>query len=174
MSALPLTIKPCTADDVETLLEVGRESFWQAFWTTNAPHNMEAYMSQAFRPEVFLKEIAQPDSRFFLAEAGGQPAAYLKINFVGAQSDVHDPRSLEVERLYVLEAFHGRGIGRELLTLAVDTARAAALDYVWLGVWEHNYKAQAFYQKQGFEVFGAHPFLMGDDLQTDLLMRKAL
>lgn len=171
---MPLTIRTCTPDDTDTLLTLGRTAFWEAFWQTNHPDDMDAYMSKAFRQEVFQEEIAHAASRFFLAEVAGQPAGYLKINRIGAQTDVHDPRSLEVERLYVLEAFQRRRVGKSLLALAVDQAQQADLAYVWLGVWEHNFKARAFYEKNGFEVFGKHPFQMGEDLQTDLLMRKKL
>ncbi len=167
-------IRPCTPDDLDTLLRIGRNAFWQTFSATTHIDDMHAYMSQAFRPDVFARELAHPDSRFFLASVGAQPAGYLKINFAGAQTDVHDPRSLEVERLYVLENFQGMRIGQALLAQAMDIARAQGLESVWLGVWEHNYKAQAFYEKNGFEVFDRHPFRMGQDPQIDLLMRKKL
>ena len=169
-----LQIRRCTPADLDTLLRIGRNAFWQTFSSTNHIDDMQDYMSKAFRPDVFAREIAHPDSWFFLASVDEQPAGYLKINFAGAQTDVHDPRSLEVERLYVLGGFQGMGIGQALLTEALSIAQAQGLESVWLGVWEHNYKAQAFYEKNGFAVFGSHPFRMGQDPQIDLLMRKSL
>jgi ribosomal protein S18 acetylase RimI-like enzyme len=91
-----------------------------------------------------------------------------------AQTDVHDPDALEIERLYMHRDFQGLGLGSALMQKALDVARARGKKYVWLGVWEGNNKARAFYHKHGFYPFGSHPFVMGDDRQTDLLMRKDL
>lgn len=174
ISASSRQIRLCDAKDIPTLLDLAITTFVEAFWDTNDPQSMEAYMQTAFREEVFLEEMKHPDAQFFVVLEDEVPAGYLKLNRVGAQSDVRDPESLEVERIYVLADFQGVGIGKYLLEYAIQTAVTENLKYVWLGVWEHNEKAIAFYQKQGFRVFSDHPFVMGEEVQTDLLMRKDL
>ncbi len=174
MSASSRQIRLCGAKDIPTLLDLAITTFVEAFWDTNNPESMTAYMEAAFREEVFFEEMQHPDAQFFLVLEDEVPAGYLKLNRVGAQSDVRDPESLEVERIYVLADYQGVGIGKYLLEFAIQTAVAEALKYIWLGVWEYNEKAIAFYQKQGFWIFGDHPFAMGEEVQTDLLMRRDL
>ena len=91
-----------------------------------------------------------------------------------AQTDVHDPDSLEIARLYVLEEYLGSGLGKKLLDTAVDFAKQHQKKYLWLGVWEHNARAIRFYEKNGLRIFGSHPFPFGDEIQTDYLMRLDL
>ena len=173
MSIAPaIHIRLCDETDLDLLVELARTTFVEAFWDTNAADSMIAYMESAFQVEVFRQEMKQPDARFFLVSADETPAGYLKLNRSGAQSDVRDPESLEVERIYVLADYQGKGIGQILLEYAVETAKAEDLKYLWLGVWEYNEKAQAFYRKNGFRTFGSHPFVMGEEVQTDLLMRR--
>jgi len=96
------------------------------------------------------------------------------LNYADAQTEFKDTNALEVERIYVSGEHHGKRIGKQLMDFALDIAHNKHFEYVWLGVWEHNEKAMGFYQRYGFEVFSSHPFLLGDDLQTDLLMKKVL
>ncbi len=116
-------------------------------------------------------ELTNPDSEFYFAMNEDDIAGYLKLNFNNAQTEFQDKNALEIERIYVSGEHHGKHIGRQMLDFAVDIA-AKQFDYVWLGVWEHNHKAIGFYEHHGFEIFSSHEFLLGDDRQTDLLMKK--
>lgn len=99
---------------------------------------------------------------------------YLKINLGQAQTEKLDLDALEIERIYLLKAFYGQKVGQLLYQKAIDIAHEIQASYVWLGVWEENYRALKFYEKNGFIAFDKHKFWLGDDEQTDLMMKKIL
>jgi len=119
-------------------------------------------------------ELVTPHSEFYFLYADEQLAGYLKLNEVPSQSDINDPNSLEVQRIYVCGRFQGMGLGRYLLNTALQMAAERGKQYVWLGAWENNEKALRFYHKMGFRPVGTHPFIMGNDRQTDYIMRRDL
>jgi ribosomal protein S18 acetylase RimI-like enzyme len=170
----PVIIKEVAFNEAPELLELSRKTFFTAFAPTNKAEDMEAYASKAFTIAKIEEELSTPGSFFYFALLDGEIAGYLKINYQSAQTDLQDPNALEVERIYVLQAYQGRQIGNQLLNFATEMARKKSLHYVWLGVWEHNYKAIKFYQTNCFKVFAKHPFMLGTDLQTDLLLKKVL
>ena len=166
-----LQIRKANSGDLERLLSVAKTAFLQAFTVGNKPENVAAYLAEAFTLPQFEKELSNPASTFFVAEIEGDLIAYTKVNLVPSQTDVHDPDSLEIARLYVLEEYLGTGIGKKLLDTAIDFARLHQKKYIWLGVWEHNARAIRFYEKNGLRIFGSHPFPFGDEVQKDWLMR---
>lgn len=166
-----IQIRKATSKDLGDLLDVARTSFLQAFTAGNKPENVQAYFYEAFTLEQFGKELENPASIFFVAEINGEIIGYTKVNLVPAQTDVHDPDSLEIARLYVLGDHLGSGLGKKLLDTAIVFAKKNQKKYLWLGVWEKNARAIRFYEKNGLRIFGSHPFPFGDELQTDYLMR---
>lgn len=164
-------IRIANRKDIPSLVEMARTSFLEAFTVKNKPENVKAYLEEAFTEEQFLEEMEEPSSTFYIAEIKSKIVAYSKLNLIPAQTDVHDPESLEVARLYVLEEFHGLGIGSILMEFAIRFAKQNGKKYLWLGVWEKNEKALLFYEHRGFRQFGQHPFPFGDEVQTDYLMR---
>ena len=169
-----ILIQKATIADADTLLTFCRKTFFDFFAHLNTPENMEAYAANAFTPQRIRAELNNPGSHFYFAMLNGHITGYIKINLDAAQTELQDNNGLEVERIYVLAEYHGKKIGHELLDFAFKTAQDKGLQYVWLGVWEHNQKALSFYEKHGFKVFGSHPFMLGSDKQTDLLMKKEL
>lgn len=169
-----ITLQKVTAADVDTLLTISRDTFFYFFAPLNKADDMEAYAVKAFTTERIRAEIENPGSQFFFALFNGQIAGYLKLNFANAQTEFKDPDALEVERIYVSKEFHGKKIGQLLLNFAIKTAVDHHFKYIWLGVWEHNHNAIGFYEHHGFKVFSNHKFLLGNDLQNDLLMKKEL
>ena len=135
---------------------------------------MEAFIATAFTLPSFVQQLSNPDSYFYYAVVDGDTAGYIKLNYNAAQTEFQEADALEVERIYVLQAYQGRQIGKQLIDFAIQTATEKKLSYIWLGVWEHNAGAIRFYQNKGFTIFGSHPFMLGNDQQTDLLMRKEL
>ncbi len=174
MSGNNIIIQRATAADANTLLTFSRKTFFDFFAHLNDPANMEAYASSAFTIQKIQAELRNPDSYFYFAVLNGQIAGYIKINFHTAQTELQDNKALELERIYVLAEYHGKKIGHQLLNFAIQTAKDNGLQYIWLGVWEHNHKALSFYEKHGFKVFSSHLFTLGTDQQTDLLMKKEL
>uniref|UniRef100_UPI002659BB55 GNAT family N-acetyltransferase n=1 Tax=uncultured Megasphaera sp. TaxID=165188 RepID=UPI002659BB55 len=139
-----------------------------------APADMQAYLEQAFAREKIREELENSCSSFYFLYADTKLAGYIKVNAAPAQTDLHDEQSLELERIYVSPVFQGCGLGRVLLFQAVRLAKMQHKAYIWLGVWEKNAQALRFYRKNGFYVIGTHSFWMGNDEQTDYLMRKDL
>ena len=99
---------------------------------------------------------------------------YLKLNFGQSQTELKDDKALEIERIYVLQEYHGKKAGQLLYDKAIEVARNKNMDYVWLGVWEENHRAISFYKKNGFTEFDKHIFKLGDDEQTDIMMKLQL
>lgn len=171
---MTISIMKCTLKDSQLLQKIGCETFDETFREQNSPEMMTAYLERAFNLKQIEKELANPFSQFFLVYVHDEVAAYLKVNTDEAQSEVMGDDSLEIERIYVKSKFQKHGLGKCLLNIAVE----AAMDYkktkIWLGVWERNENAIAFYKKLGFVQTGAHDFYMGEEIQTDLIMTKNL
>lgn len=160
--------------DATTLLELARQTFTDTFGAVNSTENMQAYVNEAFTENKLLAELNNPSSLFYFANVNGKPAGYLKLNFGAAQTDLKDEPGLEIERIYVLQAFHGQKVGQALIDYAIAVAAAHGAAYIWLGVWELNPRAIRFYEKNGFAPFGTHVFQLGNDAQTDVLMKRLM
>lgn len=173
MSA-PLTIRKVLPDELEALLNLSKQTFFDAFHHLNNPDDMEAYAAKYFTRAQFALELNNPQSEFYFALLDDEIAGYIKLNYADAQTELQDHQSLEVERIYVSAVHQGKQIGRHLLYFAIQLATSKNFKSVWLGVWEHNDRAIKFYQQHGFTLFGSHDFMLGNDLQKDVLMRKML
>ncbi|MCB0726495.1 MAG: GNAT family N-acetyltransferase [Ignavibacteriae bacterium] len=171
---LNIQLIKATPGDLEKIRKIGIETIIETFAMSNDDKNTEKYLNESFDPEKILKELNDPDSEFYLALLDKKVIGYLKINFGKAQTDVNDPNSLEIERIYVYKEFQGKDIGKILFDKAFEIASANNLKYIWLGVWENNHRALSFYKKHGFVEFDKHVFRYGNDDQTDLLMKFEL
>lgn len=156
------------------LQSLSRQTFFDAFASDNSEENMLAFLDSAFSEETLERELSDPESEFYLARQNNSLIGYLKINFGLAQTELKDSRGMEIERIYVLKEFIGKGVGKTLLKKALALAKNQKMKYVWLGVWKKNPRAIHFYEKNGFIKFGSHPFKVGEDIQTDILMRMEL
>lgn len=163
----------CQPSDIQDLIEMGKETYYDTFHAMNSDATMTQYLTKAFSRTKIEAEIRHPNSSFYFL-IDKEKVAYMKINFFGAQTDVDDPESLELERIYVQKQFKGCGYGKVLINETIAIARSSGLKYVWLGVWEKNKQALLFYEKMGFEKMGTHHFLMGDEWQNDYLLKRML
>lgn len=168
------SIRKCTVQDLDSLCKISIETFYQTFADSNTEENMTAYLDTAYNKEKLYEELCNPDSSFFFIYVDESLAGYLKTNEYPSQTDINDIDSLELERIYILKEFQGAGLGQDLLEHTISIATEHGKKYIWLGVWEHNERAKHFYQKNGFYRIGAHSFVVGDDVQTDYVMRKDL
>ncbi len=171
---MDISIVPCSVAEVEALQQIARETYDQTFRSMNTAETMAKYLEEAFDRKRLLVELSNPGCSFFFMHADNELSGYLKLNEALAQTDLNDPESLELERIYVRKRFQGKGLGRVLINYAIEVSRQRAKRYLWLGVWERNTKAIGFYQKMGFTVAGRHTFRMGDEIQQDLIMKKLL
>jgi ribosomal protein S18 acetylase RimI-like enzyme len=166
-----IELRKVNPTDTGQLQEISRQTFIETFAAVNTEENMLKYLGEAFSPEKLTAELSDQHVEFYFAMLNNEITGYLKINFGLSQTDVFDPNSLEIERIYVLQKFQGKTVGKTLFNKATEIAREKNLDYIWLGVWEENHNALSFYRKLGFAEFGKHAFLLGDDEQTDIMMR---
>ena len=160
--------------DIEKLKDIGRQTFYETFAEGNTEENMQKYQEEGFSTQTLHNELSDPHSEFYLALLDTRVVGYLKVNSGQAQTELKDSKSLEIERIYVLKEFHGRQVGQLLYDKAIEIAKLGNVSYVWLGVWEKNPRAIQFYKKNGFVEFDKHIFKLGDDEQTDFMMRLDL
>jgi len=170
----PIIIQPVRPSDIDALLSLSLKTFYDAFEHLNNPEDFEAYTSVAFTREKLLLEINNPDSAFYFAMIDDENVGYIKLNYASAQTEFKDNDAVEVERIYVLASQQGKQIGQQLINFAIAKAVEDGLKYIWLGVWEHNINAQRFYERSGFKAFSSHQFVLGKDVQTDILMKREL
>ncbi|BFT72750.1 GNAT family N-acetyltransferase [Paenibacillus sp. P36] len=171
---MTIHIKQCTLEELGLLQEISIETFTETFKHQNSPENMRAYLEKAFHLNQLEKELSNISSEFYIIYSNEEMAGYLKINIHDAQTELMGNDALEVERIYIRKNFHKQGLGKYLLNKAIEIAKQRNKKKIWLGVWEHNENAIAFYQKMDFVKTGAHSFYMGDDEQIDLIMTKVL
>lgn len=169
-----LKLRACAPEDIDALRALSAQTYYDTFAALCAPADMAAYLAQAFDRDKLLGELCDAHAQFFFLYADGALAGYLKLNECPSQTDLNDPHSLEIERIYVSGEFQGCGLGQYLMDQAVHIAAGRNKKYVWLGVWERNERALRFYRKNGFYATGTHSFVMGEDEQTDYIMRKDL
>jgi ribosomal protein S18 acetylase RimI-like enzyme len=161
-------------DSILELQELGVQTFCETFADLNSAENMNKYLEANLNLDKLKAELQDPGSKFYFALVDGQKAGYLKINFGQSQSELKDQDSMEIERIYVLRNHLGKKIGQALFEKAVSYAKDRGYAYIWLGVWEENRRAIEFYRKNGFVEFDKHIFILGDDVQTDIMMRLDL
>jgi diamine N-acetyltransferase len=169
-----LIIREVKNTEADALLHIGRKTFLDAFAHLNTPEDIKIYSDSFLTIGRITAELNNPDSVFYFVEDDDIIMGYLKLNYASAQTEVVNDEGIEIERIYVLSGYQGRQIGQQLLDHAIAIAQSKALKYIWLGVWENNTNAIRFYQRNGFEAFGSHYFMLGNDKQTDILMRRPL
>ena len=163
-----------TLEDLEKLQEIGRQTFEETFSESNSAENMRNYLEEGFSKEKLTAELKNKDSEFYFATLKDEVIGYLKVNFGESQTELKDSKALEIERIYVSKEFHGKSVGQILYDKAIEIAKQKGSEYVWLGVWEENPRAISFYKKNGFVEFDKHIFRLGDDEQTDIMMKMKL
>jgi diamine N-acetyltransferase len=159
-----------TKSDINQLCKIGKTTFVETYGEQNTPENLQNYLQEKFNKEQISDEIQTPNTIFLLVELGNEAIGYAKMRVNLEENS--DEKALEIERIYISKQYHGQKYGAMLMQKCIDVAIENKYESIWLGVWEHNPKAINFYQKWGFEVFGEHIFQLGDDAQTDFLMKK--
>lgn len=169
-----IDIKKATIKDLVQLQKIGRQTFHETFSSSNSEEDMKTYLSEGFSADKLTTELNDKNAAFYFATLDHEIIGYLKLNFGASQTELKDHKSLEIERIYVLNQFHGKKVGQILYDKVIEIARQKNVDYVWLGVWEKNQRAISFYQKNGFTPFDTHIFKLGNDEQTDIMMKLKL
>lgn len=169
-----IKIIPATIKNLNQLQRIARKTFSETFAAFNSEINMIKYIDENFSSTQLSYELSNKNVQYYLATTGNAVIAYLKLNFDNAQTEPLGKHAVEIVRIYVLKKFQGKKIGQKLFNKAIELAKQKKANYIWLGVWENNTKALAFYRKNGFTEFDKHTFTLGNDKQTDILMKHKL
>ncbi len=167
-------LRRATAADSELLAALGRETFADSFGADNTPADMAAYLAGAFGPAIQGAELAVPGSWFLILEADAEPVGYARVRRVTPPEEVPGRRPMEIVRFYARKPWIGKGVGSRLMQCCLQEAADEGCDSVWLAVWEENARAIAFYERWGFRRVGVKDFLLGADLQHDLVMARMI
>ncbi|NNC69348.1 MAG: GNAT family N-acetyltransferase [Flavobacteriaceae bacterium] len=166
-----LSFKKCSSSDLKVLIDISISTFTSAFEKENNPDDFKAYINAAFSKKKINSELLNPHSLFYFIYDDHVLVGYFKLNEKNAQNEQFNKATIELERLYILKKHQGKSIGNKALLEIKEIAKAKKVHFLWLGVWEHNHNAQKFYERHGFKKFGTHPYMLGNDKQTDWLMK---
>ena len=169
-----MEILRCGINDLDQLHEISCRTFVETYGEDNTPENMKSHLATVFNKGRLARELLDPKVKYYFANVNGAVVGYLKLNFEGAQTEIKDNESVEIERIYVLKEHQGKKIGKCLMDKALEVARSSDKTCIWLGVWERNVKAIGFYERNGMKKFGTHVFRLGAEEQMDILMRLEL
>lgn len=167
-----IDIRRATTSDVQILTELGRRTFVETFSKDNRKEDMELYVAETFNSEKQANEIADQNRFIEIAYIESQPAGFFHLLKGSPDPSVTGPNPIEILRLYADSTRHGKGVGAALMDRSIQVAKERGFETIWLGVWERNARAQAFYRKYGFETVGQHIFKLGADEQVDVIMSR--
>ena len=165
-----IAIRHANLADAAPLAALAERTFRDTFAEANSQADMDSHCARSFSPELQREELSGLSRVTLLAEAGKTPVAFAQLRLRSPTGCLAAERPAELNRLYVLSEWHGRGVAQQLMEAILARAAQEQADYLWLGVWERNPKAIAFYRKFGLEVVGEHRFVLGTDPQLDLIM----
>lgn len=168
-----IIIRLANADDAELIAEMSRITFYDAFAKDNTKEDMDLFLNEQFTKAALKREVEEGDGIFILAYVNDEPAGYARMRR-NSENILAEQNAIEIARIYALSSAIGKGVGSALMQKCIDVAAEHNKSVIWLGVWEKNERAIAFYTRWGFEKFSEHSFLLGSDLQIDWLMKRAV
>ena len=167
-----ILIRPATNGDAGLIADMSRKTFYETFAAVNTKTDMEKFMDEQFTTEALIREVEEGDGYFYLAFDNNTAAGYARMRDGDSYPAFNNKPGIEIARLYALQEAIGKGVGSALIKHCMDVAQLLQRQIIWLGVWEKNERAIAFYTKWGFKKFDEHEFVLGNDVQTDWLMKK--
>lgn len=167
-------IRKVNQDEILLLQEIAIQTFCETFAFDNTQEQLQDFFDETYTLPALTSELADEQSETYFILVDGQAAGFLKVNWGSSQTEQELADAFEIHRIYILQAYQGQGLGKQLFEFALKRARASGLSWAWLGVWEKNFKAQSLYAKYGFEKFSQHSFAVGDKVDTDWLLKKSL
>lgn len=172
MTTENIHIRPVTILDCMELAEISKKTFFDTFSAYNTAEDMTSYLAENYTFEKIEGEINDPCNTFFFAVENDIAVGFVKLRTSKTNPEFAETNAIEIERLYVSESYHGKKVGALLMKHCLHIAQSKNYDWIWLAVWEHNQKAQLFYDKWGFEKFGSQLFILGTDEQNDFLLKR--
>lgn len=165
-------IKQAHPDAADSLAQLAERIFRDTFMTENNVADIDLYCAKSFGPESQRRELQDPNYVTILAELEGSLVGFAQVRLNSPKDCVRAAHPSELYRLYVSREWHGRGLSHEIMAEVLAVTARGGDNHLWLGVWEHNPKAIAFYRKYGFSIVGEHTFHLGSDPQRDLIMAR--
>lgn len=169
-----IELREAVLQDIPAMRAVAISSYTDTFASSNTQENMDAFLNDVYSLEELEKEFIEKNSKLFLALEGNEVVGFARLRESDEVINHLGNNTIELQRLYVLTSAQGKSVGRLLMEKSMAHANQNNYEWIWLGVWEKNYRAQAFYKHWGFEKFSEHTFWMGDDPQIDWLLKKRL
>lgn len=160
--------------DAELLAKLGRQAFFEAFGVYNDPQDMQAYLDKSFDPDFIRIQLTDDTVSYVIAYFDEVAAGYSKIKRNNAPPELQGNNCMQLERIYALQAFLGKKVGSSLMKNCIDAANKESYDHLWLGVWQQNDRAIAFYKQWGFTIIGTKQFIIGKEVNDDFVMSLAL
>lgn len=168
-------IERVSLDKLDMLIEISSETYYDTFKESIVnPQDMVDYLAEAYSPATLTAEINHPHSEFYFLYAENRLVGYVKLNTGDAQTEYVRENTMEIQRIYVRPAEKRKGFGTVLMDFALEQAPKKGCDSIWLGVWEHNDAAQAFYKEHGFQKVGEHIYRTGQQEDIDHILLKEL
>lgn len=169
-----IIIREASPSDAALIADISRQTFYESFAAQNTKENMEKFMNEQFTREKLMAQLNDDESIFLLAYSGGEAVGYARLAKSETPEELGNADAIELARIYAVTNAIGKGVGKILMQSCISKAKEMNKQILWLGVWELNQRAIDFYTKWGFEKFGSHVFVVGNDPQTDWLMKKVL
>ena len=166
------TIRHARSSDAKALAALAEQTFRDTFGEANSAEDMDIHCSASYGEDIQAAEISNPAMVTLVAEHGAALIAFAQLRWSGVPACVHAGNPGEIQRLYVAKSWHGKGVAQEVMAACVEEMEGRGSDVIWLGVWERNPRAVAFYAKFGFVEVGDHVFPLGADPQRDVIMAR--
>ncbi len=164
----------CQPKDLIALQSLSIQTFSDTYQEKNTKENFDNYIDSAFNKIQLQKELSTKGSHFYFVYFEKCLAGYFKLNEPGAQSDLNEKNTIELERIYLKNDFKGLGLGKSMIAKSIEVGKELGFQKIWLGVWEENPNAILFYERMGFKKAGTHTFTVGDDVQLDFVYEYEL
>ena len=165
-------IRRASPEDLDILVHLSARTFRETYGPNLDPAEVEDYVASNFTAARIAEQVADPSSTFFLGYVMGQPVGYATLRSGPAPACVPGPRPVELSRLYLVENVIGKGHGAALMRACLEAAQGLGFETMWLGIWQGNVRARAFYQKWGFKDVGTHEFIFGGIVDHDPVMAR--
>jgi len=172
--AVDINIRKANLSDAELLVELGRQSFYEAFATQTDPQDMQAHLQAAFNIKKINVELKNAQSLFFIIEIESSPAGYAYLHPRIPPDCITDPDPIQLIRFYLRKDYYGRGLGNALMKACLKKAKAQGYRSIWLSSWELNDRANLFYKKWQFKIAGRQKFTVGSDIQNDYIFTRKI
>lgn len=169
-----IRIEEARFDQIPAMRQVAISSYADTFASSNTPENLKAFFDTAYNLPILEQEFYEPHSKLYLALDNDNVVGFVRLRKSNEAASYLGENAIELHRLYLLTSVQGQSVGQLLMEKALAYAMQGRFEWIWLGVWEKNFKAQRFYKRWGFERFSEHTFWMGDDPQVDWLLKKKL